>query len=159
MILRPALLAAACLLPAAALADACAPVAAAYAKLGEVPAYRQVIAIAGQEDAETIAVGDTLYIRSGDGRETLPLPPGGRKQIMSQIVGNGQLTDCAPAGAESIDGVATTAHGYQPPKMGNFPMSRQTVWIGDADGLPRRMATDDGSTSVEISYEGVVAPM
>ncbi len=144
--------------PATALADACAPIVAAYAKLAEVPAYRQVIALAGQEGAETIAVGDTLYVKSGGEWQTLPLPPGGRKQIMAQITGAGELTDCAEAGADSINGAAMTKHAYQPPKMGNFPMSRQTVWIGDADGLPRRMATDDGTTTVEITYEGVVAP-
>lgn len=144
--------------PAAAYADDCAPIAAAYAKLAEVPAYRQVIALAGGEGAETVAIGDTLYVKSGGEWQRMDLPPGGRRQTVMQFLDKDALKGCAVAGADTLNGAAMTKYGYEPPVMGGFPMSRQTLWIGDADGLPHRMASDDGSTTVDISYEGVVAP-
>lgn len=158
--LATALFTAALFAPAAAYADDCAPIVAAYTKLAEVPAYRQVIALAGQEGAETIAIGDTLYVRSGgDDWRRMDLAPGGRRQTVMQFLVKDALKGCAAAGAEVLDGAAMTKYGYEPPAMGGFTMARQTLWIGDADGLPYRMASDDGSTTVEIAYEGVVAPM
>lgn len=145
---------------AAARADDCAPVLAAYGKLAEVPAYRQIIAMAGQAGMETVAVGDVLYVKADGEWTKAPLPPGGRKQFMQQAIGGVDgIKSCAAAGADAIGGVAMTVHAYDPPAMGGFNTGRQKVWVGDADGLPHRMATEDGSTTVEIIYEGVVAPM
>lgn len=156
----PILSAVLALSPAAAFADDCAPVLAAYGKLAEVPAYRQVVAMAGQPGMETIAVGDTLYVQTHGKWTKMPLPPGGRKQVMQQALGGTDgIKACAAAGADAIGGAAMTVHAYDPPAMGGFNTGRQKVWIGDADGLPHRMATEDGSTIVEIAYEGVVAPM
>lgn len=154
------IIAAALLAPAAAHADDCAPIVAAYTKLSEVPAYRQVIALAGGQSAETVAIGDTLYVKSGSPDwQRMDLPPGGRRQTVMQFLDKDALKGCAAAGADTLNGAAMTKYGYEPPVMGGFTTARQTLWIGDADGLPYRMTSDDGSATVEISYEGVVAPM
>lgn len=153
---------AATLLPgAAARADACATVKAAYDRLATVPAVAQTLVTPGAPTMQMVTLGDTLYLDKGDGAwTTIPLSPGMRAQMMaSAIPSSDALTACTEQAAETLDGAPMTVFEYTPPSMDGQPSPPQTVWI-DADGLPRRMTTqlDDGPLEMTLVYEGVTAP-
>jgi hypothetical protein len=143
---------------ATARADDCAPIRAAYEKLAAAPAYRQIIKMPGQPPVEARAVGDMFYMRDGDGWESVRMKPGGRAEMMSQVIGqDGGLSRCAELAGDAWKGAAMKVYSYQPPAMGDVPVGGpQTLWVGAEDGLPRRMTAD--TVELEISYEDVKAP-
>ena len=148
---------AATLHPAALHADPCAPIVAAYERLAAVPAYRQVITAFGQPPVEAVAVGDRLFMKDGDTWDSLELKPGARQEMMKTVIGQpGGLKNCARKPDANLDGRAMEVFTYKPPPVDDLPAGEQTLWIGAADGLPRRMETD--ALDMVIGYEGVTAP-
>lgn len=145
-----------------AAADACQTVLDAYLALARAPAYRQVVATPGAPSMEMITVGDTLFVKDEGAWAKLPLRPGMREQMMSQMVPDAAaLKNCEELGTETLEGVATTIYGYEPPPMDGVPATGpQKVWIGE-DGLPRRMTAeqDGGTVDVTMSFDGVTAPI
>jgi len=156
----PAALAAA-LVPAAALADACETVKAAYDRFAAAPAYRQSVSLEGTGTVELVMIGDAMHMQDGSGEwTTLSLEPGMRAQMMEATIPDASaLADCRELGAETLDGRETTVFEYVPPAMEGVDQGPQKVWV-DADGLPRRMtAVQEGSAvDVRIAYEDVSAP-
>lgn len=131
----------------------CQAVVAAFTRLAEAPAYRQTMKLPGVGTMEMAAIGETLYIAADGKWSKLPLRPGGRKEIMQQIIGSRPLANCEAAGSETVDGVATTVLAYRVPPIEGLTdqPSDQRVWVGDADGLPLRMVSADG-TEVSLSF-------
>ncbi|RXF68722.1 hypothetical protein [Hansschlegelia zhihuaiae] len=159
--MRSAVFASLALMAAAPLpagADDCAAVAAAYEKLAVAPAYRQTIKTFGQPPVEAMAIGDMFYVNDGDGWQSIRMKPGGRAEMMSQVVGqSGGLKDCVRKPDQTLNGVAVKVYGYRPPAMGDAdPSGAQTLWVGAEDGLPRRMETD--GVELDISYDDVRPP-
>jgi hypothetical protein len=145
-------------LPSAARADPCAPIVAAYEKLAAAPAYRQVITAFGQPPVEAVAVGDRLFMREGGEWDSIELKPGARQEMMASVIGQaGGLKNCVEKPGATVDGAAVKVFSYEPPAMGDLPGGgEQTLWIGAADGLPRRM--EAGAVEMVITYDGVTAP-
>lgn len=131
----------------------CQAVVAAFTRLAEAPAYRQTVTLPGVGTMAMATIGDTLYAEADGAWTKLPLRPGGRKEMMQQIIGTRPLENCEAAGSETVDGVATAIFAYRvPPIEGISPEpSDQRVWIADADGLPVRMVSADG-TEVSLSF-------
>lgn len=148
--------------PAAALADACQTVKAAFDKLAAAPAVAQTISMPGMAPMRMVALPDAMYIDQGAGSWTkLPMEPGMRAEMLAQAAPDASvLSDCAEAGAEALEGVATTVYAYTPPSFAGETPEPQRLWIGDADGLPYRMTTtvDGEPMEMTIRYEGVTAP-
>lgn len=152
-----AVLAAAGALPARA--DDCATIHGVFEALAGVPAYSQQILMAGDTPAETVAVGETLYVRADGEWSKLELGPGGRLAAMRMAIPDAaSLKDCSVVGDEVVEGVETTVYRYLPPDMGGMAQGPQKLWVG-ADGLPVKMESEDGTTVVTIAYSGVTAPI
>lgn len=151
------------LAPATAWADACQDtVKAAYDALAKVPAVAQTLTMEGTPTIRMITVGDTLHLDQGEGTWTrVPLQPGMRQQMMQQTLPDASaLGACATVGSEALEGAAMTVYQYLPPSIAGETPSPQKLWIGDADGLPHRMTTEQAGKPMEmtITYEGVTAP-
>lgn len=148
--------------PAAAFADACETVKAAYDRLAAAPAVHQTITMPAQRPMQMVVVDGAMYVDPGQGTwMTIPMDPAMRQQMMAQTIPDAAaLRDCREAGAEDLGGLATTIYEYLPPSMAGETPQPQRVWIGDADGLPRRMTTtaEGGAMEMTIVYEDVVAP-
>jgi len=149
--------------PAAAFADACETVRAAFEKLATAPAVHQTVAIADMPTMQMVIVGDAMYVDQGAGTwMKVPVNPGLRAQMLQETVPDASaLKECREAGAEAISGVAATVFEYLPPSFAGETPAPQKLWIGDADGLPYRMITVSAGKSMEmtISYAGVTAPI
>ncbi len=145
-----------------AAADACQTVLEAYVALSKAPTYRQVVATPDAPPMEMVTVGDTLFVKDEGAWAKLPLQPGMREQMMSQIMPDAAaLKNCEELGTETLEGIATTIYGYEPPPMeGVSATGPQKVWIGE-DGLPRRMTAeqDGGAVEITLSFDGVTAPI
>ena len=146
-------------MPAAANDDCIGHIASAWAKVGEVPAYRQVVAMSKQNmRMEMAVIGNTLYSSAGGPVQRIELKPGGRKAIVERFAGMTQTLSCSQIGEEAIDGRPTLVYDFTRmplPGLETGPV-RQTVWIGKADGLVRRLASAD--VTVDVSYEDVTPP-
>ena len=147
---------------ASAAADACQTVLDAYVALSKTPAYRQTIDAPGATRMEMMAIGDTLYVKDEGDWTKLPLQPGMREEMMSQMVPDASaLKNCEEVGSESLGGVSTTIYAYEPPPIEGVPdTGPQKVWI-DGEGLPRRMTADqeDGRLEVDMYFDDVTAPI
>lgn len=154
-------LALAALAPAAAVADACDTVKAAYDALAAAPAIAQTMTMAGAPTMRMVTMGDTLYIDEGAGTWTkMALPVGARAQMMASVLPDAAaLKDCVEAGTETLDGAEMTVIEYTPPAIGGIEQGPQKVWI-DAEGRPRRMiSVEAGALDMTISYQDVTAPV
>lgn len=147
-------------------ADACATVKAAYDKLATAPAYRQSVAMEGTPPMQLVMIGDVLYITQdatkAGGWTKMPMAPGMRAQMMQQTVPDAAaLTDCREVGPDTLDGAAMTVLEYRPPPIEGLDGGLQSIWIGEADGLPHRMkAVQDGKPiEVDLAFDGVTAPI
>lgn len=145
------------LLSSAARASDCETVAAAYEKLGTLPAVRQLVSSGGPTELESIMLGDTLYLKSDGEWTEMKLKPGQRAALFSQLFDKLSITECTPAGSETLDGRATAMFDYEVPAMGGMPADTQRVWIGADDGLPHQMQAKSG-TKVVLSFNGIEAP-
>ena len=147
--------------PGLAFAQDCAPVIAAYGKLGAQTAVHQVARMADGSTLEMVAVGDDLYLSGPSGWKKMPGGGAQRRQMMAETLSKDSAPrDCRLLGAETIDGVATREYAYMPPPIEGQPSSEQRVWIGDEDGLPRRMrvTAENQTMTMAFRYEGVTAP-
>ena len=159
----PAILIAALVLlaaPARAASDDCTGrIAAAWAKVGEVPAYRQVVVMAKQDmTLESVVIGNTIHSTVAGTTRRIELPAGGRKTLVERFAGATPTIACSVVGEERIDGRETVVYDFTRaplPGLEKGPV-RQTVWIGKADGLVRRLV--GGETTVSVSYESIRAP-
>jgi hypothetical protein len=135
----------------------CADIAAAFEKLGQVPAFQQTIVQDGTS-MEATAIGDTLYMVM-DGEVTkLPLVEGGRAQMFASIFDTLTVKDCTALPDETLDGKEMRVFDYVlPPNPPFIPEAlAQRVWVGVEDGLPYRSTNPTGE--VLIRYEEVEAP-
>lgn len=148
--------------PAAAFADACETVKAAFDRLAAAPSVHQTISMPGQAPMQMVVVGGAMYVDPGEGAwMTIPVDPAMRRQMMAQTIPDAAaLKDCRETGTEDLGGIATTIYAYLPPSMAGEAPEPQQVWIGAADGLPRRMTTTVEGEPMEMTivYEGVTAP-
>lgn len=152
------------LVPATAMADDCQTIVKnAYDKLSVAPAVRQTLTMDGSPTMEMVMLGDTLYMDQGKGGWTkLPLQPGMRQQMMQQTIPNASvLAECGEMGGESVEGRAMTIYQYLPPSIAGETPTLQKVWIGDDDGLPHQMTTEQEGAPMmmTLAYDGVTAPI
>jgi len=145
------------LVPATAAPEDCAAIAAAFAKMGDVPAFHEVIE---QDDVtfEATAIGDMLYMDM-DGEVTpVPLGEGGRAKLFASVFDVFTVKDCTALADEALDGRNMKVFDYVLPPDGAIVTEAitQRVWIGADDGLPYQATNPTGK--VDITYEGVVAP-
>ncbi|MBX3569332.1 MAG: hypothetical protein KF914_14830 [Rhizobiaceae bacterium] len=138
--------------PAWAGSDECRLIEAAYLRLAEVPAYQQIIDQEGADPMESIAIGETLYVKISGTWSKMSLKAGGRQQIMKQLFDSASVTDCRSAAAEDIDGIAATVYDYTLPPIEGLSgkPSQQRVWIGQDDGLPHRMDTEGMKITIKV---------
>ncbi len=141
----------------------CETVAAAYAALAKVPAYRQVTELNGKPLLDAIMIGDTFYVNNDGVWSKMPLGPGMREEMMKKVIPDASaLTGCKALGSEKLDGLDTSIFEYQPPPMEGVEASGpQRVWIGVGDGLPRRMTSDQVGKAIDvrITFDNVAAPI
>lgn len=146
--------------PASAATDGCAAaIAAAWAKIGEVPAYRQTVVMAEPKmRMDMVVIGNTFYSTNAGKTDRIELKPGGRKAIVERFAGATPTLACAQVGEETIDGRPTLVYDFTRapvPGLEKEPM-RQKVWIGKADGLVRRLVGN--RVTIDVAYEDVAAP-
>jgi hypothetical protein len=146
-----------CVAPSSAAPEDCAAIAAAFEKMGTVPAFREKIEQDGTS-FEATAIGDTLYMVMDGETTELPLPAGGRKKLFETVFDVLVVRDCTAQPDESIDGRAMKVFGYVLPADGGLipEAIEQRVWIGADDGLPYMATNPTGS--VVVTYEGIEAP-
>lgn len=146
-----------CVAPASAAPEDCAAIAAAFERMGTVPAFHEKIEQDGTS-FEATAIGDTLYMVMDGETTELPLPAGGRQKLFATIFDAMVVTDCVAQAGETIDGRAMHVFSFVlPPDGGLIPEAiEQSVWIGADDGLPYKATNPTGS--VTITYEGIEAP-
>ena len=109
---------------------------------------------------QSISLKDAMYIREGgDGPwRKVPFDLDKRKQMAEQALKSMPPSDCSGPRPETRDGVAVNIYSYKQPnpmKPGEFTSS--SLWIGRADGLPRRMVLSDTSYQ-SIEYGTFAAP-
>lgn len=151
------------LAPAAALADACETVRAAYERLAAAPAVHQTIRVADWPPMQMVVLADAMYVDQGSGAwMEVPVQPGMRAAMLQEVVPDAAtLKDCRETGSEEVAGVATTIYQYLPPSFAGETPSPQTLWVGDGDGLPYRMTMESERQAMEMTlvYDGVTAPV
>lgn len=144
--------------PAFAAPEDCATIAAAFEKLGQVPAFQQTIVQDGLT-MEATAIGDTLYMAMEGEVHSLALDEGGRAQMFASIFDRLTVKDCTALADEELGGKAMRVFDYVLPANPPFVPEAMTqrIWISTDDGLPHRATNPTGE--VAIRYEGVEAPM
>jgi outer membrane lipoprotein-sorting protein len=154
------LIAAAITAPSSAFAGPadCENIAAAYEKLGALPAVRQQVSSSDGSKMESIMLGDALFLNADGEWTKMQLQPGQRAAMFKQLFDKLSIDTCTPAGGDTLDGRATTMFDYVVPPLGGGKADTQRVWIGADDGLPRQMLSQDG-TRVVLSFEGIEAPV
>lgn len=143
--------------PAFAAPEDCAAIAAAFTKMGEVPAFREQIEQSGLS-FEATAIGDTLYMKSDGEISEIPLGEGGRAQMFAGVFDVLLVKDCKALADDAIDGRSMKVYEYVLPADGTIilePITQQ-LWVSADDGLPYRATNPTGH--IEITYEGVEAP-
>ncbi len=143
--------------PVAARADAsCAPVVAAFEKLGSAPAYRQLTRAFGRKPMTSLAIGQKFYVQNDGEWQALELKPGERQSMMKSAVGAG-MKDCVEKTDETYEGEKVKVYSYAPPKeLEDQGAGEQTIWVGAADGLPRRIFSE--RSEIQLSYGEITAP-
>ncbi|WP_137152906.1 hypothetical protein [Devosia sp. FKR38] len=143
--------------PALAAPEDCAAIAAAFTKMGDVPAFREQIEQSGMS-FEATAIGDTLYMKLDGEISEMPLGEGGRAQMFAGLFDVLRVKDCKALPDDAIDGRSMKVYEYVLPADGGLipePITQQ-LWISSDDGLPYRGTNPNGH--IEITYEGVEAP-
>lgn len=143
-------------------ADDCAIILKAFETLAVAPSYSQTISMKDTPPMLSIAIGDVLYVNADDKWQKVQLKPGGRLGILKTFVPDAaSLKDCSANGSDTLDGKAMTTYTYTPPipegMEGLAKGGPQTLWVGDADGLPYRMTTED--IEMTMSYDAVTPPI
>lgn len=143
--------------PASAAPADCAAIAAAFERMGTVPAFHEKIEQDGTT-FEATAIGDTLYMVMDGETTELPLPPGGRQKLFATVFDTLTVTDCSAQPDDTIDGRPMKVFAYVLPPDGGLITEAidQSVWIGADDGLPYKATNPSGT--VIVTYEGIEAP-
>jgi len=139
---------------------ACEPLIKAMRAFSEQPSIRQSTYDKDTLLMQSISLKDAMYVREGgDGPwRKVPFDLDKRKQMAEQALKSMPPSDCRGPRAETRDGVAVDIYSYKQPnpmKPGEFTSS--SLWIGRADGLPRRMVLSDTSYQ-SIEYGAFSAP-
>jgi len=103
--------------------------------------------------AETIVIGDDMYMKAGDA--WTKMPGGGTGTELGGVgVTEDQILEAQLEGPEDVDGVPCQKYVYTA-KVGDNPPTEVTAWIGVKDGLPRKIVTKlgSGSTMTQIPYD------
>lgn len=140
--------------------SACEPLVKAMRAFSEQPSIRQSTYDKDILLMQSISLRDAMYLREGgDGPwRKVPFDLDKRKQMAEQALKSMPPSDCSGPRAETHDGVAVNIYSYKQPnpmKPGEFTSS--SLWIGRADGLPRRMVLSDTSYQ-SIEYGTFTAP-
>jgi hypothetical protein len=143
-------------------ADDCAIILKAFETLAVAPSYSQTITMKDTPPMLSIAIGDVLYVNADDKWQKVQLKPGGRLGILKTFVPDAaSLKDCSANGSDTLDGKAMTTYTYTPPipegMEGLAKGGPQILWVGDTDGLPYRMTTED--IEMTMSYDAVTPPI
>lgn len=135
----------------------CAAIAEAFARMGEVPAFHEVIEQDGMV-MEATAIGDTLHMNIGGELNSLPLGEGGKARLFAGVFDAFTVKDCTALADEALGGRNMKVFDYVLPPDGAVVTEAitQRVWIGADDGLPYLSTNPTGK--VTITYEGVEAP-
>jgi len=149
------------LIPGLAHADpACEPLLKAMRAFSEQPSIRQSTYDKDALLMQSISLKDAMYVREGGNGpwRKVPFDLDRRKQMAEQALKSMPPSDCSGPRAETRDGIAVNIYSYKQPnpmKPGEFTSS--SLWIGRADGLPRRMVLSDTSYQ-SIEYGTFAAP-
>jgi hypothetical protein len=173
---RTSIVALLALLPPAgpARADTCDTVKSAILKINEVPSYHTTTLMEGkgqQNVMEGIFLNDMAYVKPNPavGWMSMPITREDRQKNFGQGAFKHPIHDCRAEGKEPVGGVPTQVYSYlqdhepnaQAPK-GTEPVQTKTrVWIGDKDGLVRKLDTDfvgKGRLLITVDYENVKPP-
>jgi hypothetical protein len=109
---------------------------------------------------QSISLRDAIYLREGgDGPwRKMPFDLEKRRQMAEEALKSMPPSDCTGPRTETRDGVEVDIYSYKQPdpmKPGQFTSS--SLWIGRADGLPRRIVLSETSYQ-SIEYGTFAAP-
>lgn len=138
----------------------CEPLVKVMRAFSEQPGIRQNTYDKDVLLMQSISLKDAMYVREGgDGPwRKVPFDLDKRKQMAEQALKSMPPSDCSGPRAETRDGVAIDIYAYKQPnpmKPGEFTSS--SLWVGRADGLPRRMVLSETSYQ-SIEYGTFAAP-
>jgi hypothetical protein len=105
---------------------------------------------------ELITLGDAVYMKIGDRpwRKQV-ITAAARQDMNKKLMATMGPTGCTVAGNETVGGVSTTIYAYRQ-SIGGKSIDVK-VWVGDSDGLPRKMLSKASSAS--FAYDTIVAPI
>lgn len=139
----------------------CDAIQAAFVAMADQAGYRQTVEMTSNGlKVEQVVIADMLYTRVNDRWTKLKLQPGGRKAMISRILGETQVSDCSEARVEALPTGNAKVYDFMlsPPKsVPGAKATRQVIWIGISDGLVHRMVGPE--TRVDISFERLVPPI
>lgn len=132
-------------------ADAgCAAVMAAItaqSKTGRYGVRSAVTTQAGTSTAETIFTPEGMFLKL-DGKWTKnPIRITAADRAKEVELAASTISECKALGAESLAGVPTLVYEYKQ-ELVEGPVSENKVWVGTADGLPRKLESRSGAGTV-----------
>jgi hypothetical protein len=139
----------------------CAAIIHSFSAMADQQGYRQVVEMAKSNfRIEQIVLGNTIYTNTDGKWMKLGLKPGGRKEIVAQIMSETAVSDCSETGVDTLPGGRAKVFEFtlSPPKgiPGGKP-TRQKIWISSSDGLVRRMVGED--VKIELSFDKLTPPI
>lgn len=139
---------------------ACEPLVKAMRAFSDQPGIRQNTYEKDALQMQSLSLKDAMYLREGgDGPwRKVPFDLEKRRQMAAEALKSMPPSDCQGPRAETRDGIAVDIYSYKQPdpmKPGQFTSS--SLWIGRADGLPRRIVLSETSYQ-SIEYGTFPAP-
>ena len=101
-----------------------------------------------------ILIANTTYVKIGNQWQKMTLPQSqafdvnlfNPKNYETQLSNPGALPDIKVLGPDTVDGVPTIAYQISTPAKSGAPATTTKVWIGVADGFPRKV--ESGSATI-----------
>ncbi len=146
------------LVDAMALSPACEAFVAASEKSASQPARHAITEMHEGVIGEAISIDGKSYLKADRGWRALTIDLLAKEREMNAQMRRGELAleSCENLGAQSVDGVTTTAIRYRLAIPGAYAAS-STAHIR-ADGLVEAVSSEDG-TLVHFRYEDIRAPL
>lgn len=149
------------LIATAAQADpACEALVKTMRAFSDQPGIRQSTYEKEALQMQSLSLRDAMYLREGGDGAWRKVPFGleKRQQMAEEALKSMPPSDCKGPRTETRDGVVVDIYSYKQPdplKPGQFTSS--SLWIGRADGLPRRIVLSETSYQ-SIEYGTFAAP-
>lgn len=135
-----------CFVSSSAWAD-CEKIAKAMIAVEEASGVRQKMFTGAALQAESLKLGDAMYLRQADQAKwrRVPFDAAQRKEKAEKMLKLLPLSDCAGPRALTDGAVPVQAFDYaQPDPIDSKGKSRGSIWL-DAEGRVRRLVLGDGS--------------